>query len=192
MQRIYNKILHYSNHPQAVWILFFISFLESFISPIPPDLLMILIIVANRSVALKMALWCTVASVLGGVIGYYIGYAFYQTIGIEIIHTYGYESQALRFQELVKEWGFWLIALKSLTPIPFKVVTILSGLASMDFWTFVCASIIGRGSRFLVFALFTWYFGAMMRDFVHKRMGLVIGVMIAVIIFGFWLIKVLL
>ncbi len=192
MQRIYKKILEYSQHPQAVWILSLISFLESFISPIPPDLLMILIIVANRSIFFKVAIWCTAASVFGGIVGYYIGYAFYQTIGIEIIHTYGYELQALRFQELAQEWGFWLIALKSLTPIPFKVVTILSGLASMDFWIFICASIIGRGSRFLIFALFTWYFGEIMRDFVYKRMGFVMGGMMVVIIFGFWLIKVLL
>jgi membrane protein YqaA with SNARE-associated domain len=128
----------------------------------------------------------------GAMVGYYIGYQLYQSIGLWIIQTYGYQEQALKFQEIGKNWGFWIIALKSLTPIPFKVVTILSGATSMDFMTFVWGSLIGRGARFFIFCGLTWHFGPQLDDFLKKRMGLVIFLMFAIIIFGFLLIKVIL
>lgn len=192
MQLLYKKVLEYSTHPHAFWILLLISFTESFIFPFPPDLLMMLMIISNRKDAFKLAFWCTVVSVAGGVIGYYIGYALYQTAGLWIIETYGYQEQALKFQELAKAWGFWIIALKAATPIPFKVVTILSGAASLSFPIFLSASLIARGSRFFIFAGLIWYFGPSMKDFIERRMGLVFALMMGMIIFGFWLIKVFL
>ncbi len=192
MQSLYAKIKTYSTHPQAFWILMLMSFLESFIFPIPPDILMALMIVAKRDSALKLAFWATVFSCLGGIVGYSIGYFLYQTVGVFIIETYGYQQAALGFQEIAKSWGFWVIALKSLTPIPFKVVTILAGAASMDFQAFIFACFIGRGTRFFIFAMLCWYFGPQLDDIFKRRMGLVLIIMLGIIVFGFWLIKVIL
>ena len=192
MQVLYTKIKIYANHPQAFWILMVISFLESFVFPIPPDILMALMIIYNRSIAIRLAFWATLFSCLGGIVGYYIGYFLYQTLGLFIIESYGYHEEVLKFQELIKSWGFWIIVLKSLTPIPFKVVTILAGSASMDFITFIIACLIGRGSRFFIFAKLTQHFGHRLNNILKQQMGLVLIFTVGIIIFGFWLIKIML
>ena len=192
MQIVYDKIFSYSKHPQAFWILMLVAFTESFVFPFPPDLLMMLMILSVRNDAWKLAAYSTVASVLGGVIGYFIGFGLYQTVGLQVIDAYGYQEQAGRFQDLAKDWGFWIIALKGFTPIPFKVVTILSGAAQVPFHVFIFASIIARSSRFFIFAFLLWFFGERMKGFVEKRLGIFMFGMLAIIVLGFWLIKVLL
>src|SRR5260221_5129235 len=142
LHRAYNKIMAYADHPKAVWWLNFIAFVESSVFPLPPDPLYIAMILNKRENAWKYAIMCTISSVLGGIVGYYIGYALYETLGEWIIQTYGLEESFHNFQQQFETWGFWIIALKGLTPIPYKIVTISSVLASFDFYQFIMASII--------------------------------------------------
>ena len=140
---LYYKILESANSPRALWIFCLVSFAESSFFPLPPDLLMIPMLLANRSLAWRLAFLGVLTSVLGGFLGYAIGYYLYGTIGEWIINTYHLSDAFAKFQHGFEEWGFWIIALKGLTPIPYKLVTIASGVARFDLVSFTIASSLG-------------------------------------------------
>lgn len=188
IERMYNRVMLFADHPHSRWILGMLSFLESSISPIPPDILLVPMCLKNRSSAWYLAVLCGGASILGGILGYFIGYFLFESLGLSIFQTYGLMPAFENFKTLFNEWGFWIIVIKGLTPIPFKVVTIASGMTGLDFPTFVFASAISRMPRFLIEAGLLWYFGAPMQRFIEKNLRLVfygfgfvvIGGMIAV------------
>jgi membrane protein YqaA with SNARE-associated domain len=192
VRRIYDWIIRSANTPKAVWTVTLISFAESSFFPLPPDLMLIPMILADRTKAWWLALLCTISSVFGGLVGYAIGFYLFETAGEWIIHTYHLQDSFAHFQADFQEWGFWIIALKGLTPIPFKLVTIASGVAALDLKLFVVASIIARSFRFFLLAGLLWYFGEWARTFIERYLPWVLGGSLAVIVLGFVALKVLL
>ena len=189
LRKSYNWILSYANQPQAIWVLALISFAESSFFPLPPDPLLIAMIVANRTNAWRIALICTVTSVVGGIVGYYIGAGLYETIGSWIVSTYGLEESFKNLQHEFLTWGFWIVALKGLTPIPYKIVTIASGVAGLDMTTFITASIIARGFRFFMLAGLLWYYGPAIKKYIDQNLMLVTTVGLLTLIVGFAIVK---
>lgn len=172
IKRFYDKLIYLSSHPLAMIYMGIISFLESSILPIPPDVMIIPMVVSNPKRAFLIALWATITSVIGGLVGYWIGYALYDTLGYWIISMTGNEKALVTYQSTFADWGFWIIALKGFTPIPYKVVTIASGLAQYDMIKFITASIIARGFRFGTLCGLLWYFGEPIKKFIDKNMGM--------------------
>ena len=163
-QKIYDKILLYAEHRHAIWILSFISFIESFISPIPPDFLMIPMMVSQRKKAFWIAAICTITSVIGGLLGYWIGYSLYDTVGHYLVS----EESLIAYQKKFDQWGFFLISIKGFLPIPYKIAAITAGLAHYHFGKFIIAYIIARSSRFLMLAILIYYYGAPIKEFIER------------------------
>lgn len=173
LRRFYDWIIAQAEHPRALWILALVSFLESSIFPIPPDVLLIPMVLAERRRAWLIAGTCTAASVVGGLLGYAIGYGFSETLGAWIINFYGLGNAMTAFQAKFAEVGLWVILIKGATPIPYKIVTIASGLAHFDLKVFILASIATRGVRFFLEAALLYRYGEPIRIFVEKRLTLV-------------------
>ena len=189
LRRTYEWILKLSAHPHANWYLALIAFAESSFFPIPPDPMIIAMTIANRDRAFVIAAISTVASVLGGFLGYYIGCTLYETIGTHIITWMSSPEQFFYAKEKFHEWGFWLIALKGLTPIPFKLVTITAGVMQYNLMLFTIASVIARSSRFFFVAWLLWKFGPAMKGFIEKNLTLVTTGAVAVLVIGFFVLK---
>lgn len=167
------------------------SFAESSFFPLPPDLMLIPMILADRAKAWWLATICTISSVLGGLIGYAIGYFLFESAGEWIIQTYHLQDAFTRFQTDFQNWGFWIIALKGLTPIPFKLVTIASGVAGLNLTQFVLASLIARAFRFFLLAGLLWYFGDWARPFIERYLPWILGGLLVSLIAGFVAVKIL-
>jgi membrane protein YqaA with SNARE-associated domain len=192
LRRLYDWTMRLASRPNALAALGAVAFAESSFFPIPPDAMIIPMVLARPDRAWAIALVATVASVLGGIAGYAIGYYLLATIGQTIITTYGYEAEFANFRQAYNEWGLWIILIKGLTPIPYKLVTIASGAAGFDFPVFVLASIATRGLRFFaVAALLRWY-GPPIRDFVERRLTLVATLFLLAVVGGFLAVKYLL
>jgi membrane protein YqaA with SNARE-associated domain len=177
-QRVYNQILGYAEHPYAMWILGVIAFIESSISPIPPDVLLIPMMISNRQKAIQIAIVCIVTSVIGGILGYWIGYSLYDVVG----HYLVTEEALNSYQEKFNQWGFLLISIKGFLPIPYKIVAIASGLAHYNFGLFMIASTIARSSRFFMLAGLIYYFGEPIKEFIERYLSYVMvgGVLLIV------------
>ena len=191
LHRLYHRVLALSASPRAPLWLAVISFAESSFFPIPPDALLVPMCLARPERAWRLALLCTAASVLGGMLGYVIGYALYEEIAAPLIRFYHYEDAAAAFIQRFREWGLWVILVKGLTPIPYKIVTIASGAAHFPFVTFVAASIVTRGARFFLVAALLRRFGEPVRDFIERRLTLVTTLGALGLVGGFVLLKVL-
>jgi membrane protein YqaA with SNARE-associated domain len=189
IRRLYNWTLARAESPHALFVLIAVSFAESSFFPVPPDILLIPMVLAQRKRALVLAAWCTVASVAGGVLGYAIGSLLYESVGKWIINLYGYGTGVESFRQTYTEWGVWIILLKGLTPIPFKLVTIASGFSGFNFGLFVLLSLITRGIRFFVFAGVLAYYGEPIRDFMEKRLETVMLGFLAIVISGFVIVR---
>ena len=185
LRRIYNRIISLADHPRALWVMAAVSFLESSVFPIPPDVMLIPMVLANRRRAWAIAATCTVASVAGGLLGYAIGYGFSETLGQTIIRLYGLQGAMDSFQAKFAEYGLWVILIKGLTPIPYKIVTIASGLAHFNLGVFILASVLTRGVRFFLLAALLHRFGEPIRDFIERRLTLVTTGFAVALIGGF-------
>lgn len=185
LHSLYHRVLALAAHPQAVLWLAAISFAESSFFPIPPDALLIPMILARPDRAFRLALICTAASVAGGVLGYVIGYALYEQLAAPVIRFYHYEAAAEAFRLKFQEWGLWVILIKGLTPIPYKIVTITSGAAGFNFAVFVAASLVTRAARFYLIAVLLRRYGEPVREFIEQRLTLVTSVAAAGIVGGF-------
>lgn len=185
IRSLYDWAIRLAAHPKALPALGVISFLESSVFPIPPDVMLIPMVLANRAKAFTIAAVCTAASVLGGLLGYAIGYYFFETLGEWVVRTYGLQSGLAAFRTGFEQYGIWIILIKGLTPIPYKLVTIASGAAHFDLFTFVWASIVTRGARFFLVAALLWKFGEPIRTFVEKRLTLLTWLFLIALIGGF-------
>lgn len=192
IRRLYDWTLSLAAHRHAIWWLAAVSFIESSVFPIPPDALLIPMILAAREKAFRYAFVCTVASVLGGLAGYGIGYFLFDTVGQPLVALYGAQDALAGVQADFADNGWWIVLGGGMTPFPYKVVTIASGALSLDPLAFTAASVVGRGVRFFLVAALLWKFGAPIRDFIEKRLGLVVAAGFILLIGGFLLIKVLL
>jgi len=185
LRKFYDWIMGFASHPKSVWILGAVSFAESSFFPLPPDPLYIAMLLNNKKRVWEYATICTVTSVVGGWFGYYIGYAFYETIGQWLIEVYHMENSFNSIQATFDKWGFWFISFKGLTPIPYKFVTLASGLVHFDFMLFTIASVIARGMRFFMIAVLFWYYGPEMKAYIDKNLTFVTSVSAFALVFGF-------
>ncbi|WP_020694638.1 YqaA family protein [Reyranella massiliensis] len=185
IRSLYDWVIRLARHRHAIPAMGAVSFMESSFFPIPPDVMLVPMILANREKAFQIALVCTICSVLGGLLGYTIGYYFFETIGEWVVRTYGLQSGLAAFRAGFDEYGTWIILIKGLTPIPYKLVTIASGAAHFDLFTFVWASILTRGARFFLVAALLWKFGEPIRTFIEKRLTLLTWLFLIALIGGF-------
>jgi membrane protein YqaA with SNARE-associated domain len=185
LRRLYDWVIRLAAHPRALWALGLISFLESSVFPIPPDVMLVPMVLADRTKAFRIALVCTVCSVVGGLLGYAIGYYFFETLGEWVVRTYGLQHSLETFRAGFAEYGIWIILIKGLTPIPYKLVTIASGAAHFDLFTFVWASIVTRGLRFFLLAALLWKFGEPIRHFIEERLTLITSAFVVALVGGF-------
>lgn len=176
-------------HRYALWALAFIAFIEASVFPIPPDVLMIPLILAQPKRAWLVATVALTASVLGGLLGYTIGAFFYESIGAPILESLGKGDAMLEFNQRFNDFSFWAVLVAGVTPFPFKVITILSGWTSMPIGIFISTAIIARALRFYVVAFLLWKFGTPIRDFIEKRLGLVFTAFLIILIGGFFSVK---
>jgi membrane protein YqaA with SNARE-associated domain len=184
LRRIYDWIIELSASRHATPVLAAVSFTESSFFPIPPDAMIIPMVLADPGRAWRIALVATVASVLGGMAGYAIGYYLYETLGQWLISVYGLGDDFDAFRAAYDEWGLWIILIKGLTPIPYKLVTIASGVAAFDLPVFILASILTRGARFFIVAGLLRRYGEPIREFIEQRLTLVTTVFVVLIVGG--------
>src|SRR5215813_5934584 len=178
-----------AHHRHAAWALFAVSFTESSFFPIPPDAMLIPMVLADRRKAWFYALVCTIASVLGALLGYWIGHTLYESVGKPIIAFYHLDAQVQHYIDGFNEYGLWIILIKGLTPIPYKLVTIASGIAGFALVPFVLASIATRGIRFFLVAGLLYFYGEPIRDFLERRLTLVTTAFLVLVILGFVVLK---
>src|SRR6476646_5685163 len=184
LRSLYDWCIRAAEKPYAVWLMGVISFLESSIFPIPPDTMLIPMSLARPDRAWFYAHVCTLTSVAGGVLGYAVGALLYDSVGHWLIQLYGYGDKVEAFREAYAQWGAWIILLKGLTPIPYKIVTITSGFAGYNFGLFILFSIITRGARFFVLAFLLHRYGESARHIIEKRLGLWVLLGAIVIVIG--------
>lgn len=185
MRSLYAWVMRHSKGPNAHWALAAVAFAESSFFPLPPDIMLVPMALADRRRALWLAGWCTLWSVLGGLLGYAIGALLYDSVGHWLISAYGMGQDMDAFRALYTKYGAWIILLKGLTPIPYKLVTIASGFAGYNLPLFIGLSIITRGLRFLIVAGLLYWFGDPVRDFIEKRLEWVMIGLVVVVIGGF-------
>ena len=172
LRRLYDWCINVAGRPYASWILGAVSFAESSFFPVPPDVMLIPMSLARPDKAWYYAALCTATSVAGGCFGYLIGAALYDSVGHWLIGLYGYGDKVEAFREAYARFGTWIILLKGLTPIPYKIVTITSGFAGYDIYLFVLLSIVARGLRFFVEAFLLNRYGGRARAIIEERLGL--------------------
>ncbi|MFO1072659.1 MAG: YqaA family protein [Geminicoccaceae bacterium] len=185
LRRTYDWMMAQASGPHAERALAVVAFLESSIFPVPPDAMLVPMVLARPQQAWRIALVATAASVVGGLFGYAIGHFLFETLGAWIIQLYGLGDKFDAFRATWNEWGVWIILIKGLTPIPYKLVTIASGLAGFNIWVFLLASILTRGARFFLVAALLRYFGTPIRSFIEQRLTLVTTGFAALIVLGF-------
>lgn len=189
LKRLYDGTMRLADSPHALWFLALVSFVESSFFPIPPDILMIPMILARPSRAWLIATVALVSSVLGGMLGYAIGAFAFESIGRPILESMGKADAMAEFSTRFNDFGFWAVLVAGITPFPYKVITIMSGWTAMPLYTFIATSILARALRFYVVAGLLWYFGEPIRDFIEKRLGLVFTVFVVVLIGGFFVVR---
>jgi membrane protein YqaA with SNARE-associated domain len=185
MRRIYDWMMRMAADKRAPWALALVSFIESSFFPIPPDVMLIPMVLSRREKAWWYATIATVASVFGGLLGYAIGYYFYDAVGLPILRFYGREHALDTFIEFVHTYGVPAVIIKGMTPIPFKVVTIAAGVAKMDLAAFIGASIVARSMRFYLVAALLYFFGDPIREFIERRLTLVTTMFVLLLVGGF-------
>ena len=176
-------------HRHAMAAMALISFAESSFLPLPPDFLLVPMILAQPRRAWLIALICTITSVVGGYVGYAIGYFLFDAVGLPVLEFYHMMDKYEAFKAAFAEWGAWIIVIKGLTPIPFKLVTIASGAAQFNLVPFTLASLVSRSLRFFLLAALLWRFGETIRDFIERRLMLVTSLVAAALVGGFVMLR---
>ena len=185
LQRLYDWTLRSAGTRHAVWAMAAVCFLQSLVLPVPPDLLLIPMVLARRGRAWSFAGIATLSSAAGGLAGYGIGYFLFETAGEALLGLWGYEGKIEAFEAYRREWGGWIVVAGALTPLPYKLVAVACGVARLDVGVFILMSLLSRGFRFYVETTLLWYFGPGMRAFIERHMSVatVIGLILAVGVF---------
>ncbi len=189
LRRLYNRTIALADHPRALWLLAVVAFVESSVFPIPPDVLIIPMIIARPNRAWLIATVALVASVIGGLLGYAIGALAFEQIGQPILASLGKAGAMAEFSAKFNDLGFWAVLTAGVTPFPYKVITIMSGWTGMPLGTFIATSILARGLRFFILAGLLWKFGAPIRDFIEKRLGMMSILFVVLLFGGFYLMR---
>lgn len=189
IRALYDWTISLAEHPRALWALALVAFVESSVFPIPPDILMIPMIIARPSRAFLIAAIAMVASVLGGMLGYFIGWGLFESVGRPVLEFYGKTDKFADFATRYNEWGAWAVLIAGVTPFPYKVITILSGSTGLSLPVFIISSIVARGLRFFLIAALLWKYGTPIRDFIERRLGLMFTLFIVILLAGFAAVK---
>ncbi len=184
LRSVYNWCIAAAYKPYALWLMGLVSFVESSFFPVPPDTMLIPMSLARPEKAWTYATLCTLTSVAGGVLGYFIGAYLYDTVGHWLIALYGYGDKVEAFREAYARWGTVIILVKGLTPIPYKIVTITSGFAGYNIWLFIICSFVARGMRFYLTAFLLNRYGARARAVIEERLGFWFTVSVGVLVVG--------
>ncbi len=190
-RRLYDWMMKMAEHPKAVWALSAVSFAESSFFPLPPDMMLIPMVLARRAKAFIYASYATISSVLGGMLGYAIGYFLFDMIGQPVLSFYGYGEKFSSFAAQYNEWGAWIVLMAGITPFPYKVITIASGVTGLAFPVFLVASIVARSIRFFAVSAMLYWFGPQIRSFIERYFGFVTIIFFVLLFGGFILIKLL-
>lgn len=185
LRRLYDWTMALAARPRAEWALVGVAFAESSFFPIPPDILLIPMVLARRAKAWRYAVIATASSVIGGLAGYLIGAFLFEEIGRPLLEFYGYSARFQEFANTYNEWGGWIVFAAGLTPFPYKVITIASGTTGLDILVFTVASVAARGGRFFVVAALLYWIGPPVRAFIERRLGLVFTVFVVLLVGGF-------
>ncbi len=191
LRRLYDWTMGLAAHRNALALLALVAFVESSVFPIPPDVLLVPMVLAARARAWRIALVCTVASVAGGIAGYGIGYFAFETVGRPLVEFYGAVDAYGSFRDYYNEWGLWIVFTAGLTPLPYKVFTIASGVTQLDPTIFVVGSVLSRGLRFFGVTAILWRYGEPLRAFVENHLGKVTTAFAVLLVGGFVLIQLL-
>ncbi len=189
IKRLYQWTLSLAEHPPTGSLRPWQRARESSFFPIPPDILMIPMIIARPQRAWLIASVALFASVLGGLLGYAIGALAFETLGQPILSSLGKADAMAEFSERFNDLGFWAVLTAGVTPFPYKVITIMSGWTGMPLATFIVTSILARGLRFFIVAGLLWQFGAPIRDFIERRLGLMFTLAVALLLAGFFAVR---
>ena len=182
---LYNKTMELAGHPQAIYFLAIVSFIEASFFPIPPDAMLIPMVLMHPSRAWLYALVATICSVLGGIFGYLIGAFSYEQFAQPILYTLGKEAQMASFSQKYNEVGLWAVITAGVSPIPFKVITIMSGATNLNFVVFVGASLVSRGIRFFIVAGLLNFYGHEIKVFIERYLNWVFMLFVILLLFGF-------
>ena len=182
---IYDWVMGLASRRNSIWVLAAVAFIESSVFPIPPDILLIPMVLAARDRAWRLAAVCTIASVLGGILGYVIGMFLYESAGLPLLELYGYADKFDEFSSRYNEWGAWIVFIAGLTPFPYKVITIASGVTELNFVVFTVASVFARGLRFFIVAALLWWLGPPGREIIERGLGLVTIIFCVLLLGGF-------
>ena len=185
IRALYDWTIDLADHPRALWALTIIAFVESSFFPIPPDALLIPMIIANPRKAWLYAAVAMLASVLGGLLGYAIGALAFEQIGKPVLTALGKTQALVAYSEKFNAVGFWTVLTAGITPLPFKVVTIMSGATAMPIILFLTTAVIARGIRFFAVAALLWFFGVRIRHFIERYLGWVFLFFVIMLITGF-------
>ncbi|MGD9918684.1 MAG: YqaA family protein [Paenirhodobacter sp.] len=189
IRRLYDWTMSLAGDRHAMWALALVAFVESSVFPIPPDVLMIPMVLAAREKAFRIAALATLASVIGGCLGYAIGYGFMDTVGMPILEFYGkaqaFDQLAARFND----YGGWAVLIAGVTPFPYKVITIFSGATHLNLGLFLGVSVLARALRFFVVAALLWKFGAPIRAFIERWLGPLFIAFVVLLIGGFYVLR---
>ncbi|MFQ5972494.1 MAG: YqaA family protein [Alphaproteobacteria bacterium] len=189
LRGLYDWTMALAEKPWALWALAAVAFIESSVFPIPPDVMLIPMVLSVRRKAWLFAGVCTAASVLGGFAGYLIGLLLFDVVGRPILEFYHYTERFEDFRDAYNAWGAWIVAFFGVTPFPYKVITIASGVTALDPLTFGVASVVSRGLRFFIVAGLLWYFGPPIRSFIERRLGLMATLFFVLLFAGFLIIR---
>ena len=189
LRRLYSWVLHWAETPYGSWALFLLALSESSFFPVPPDVLLIALAVSIPKKSFKYALICTAGSLIGGCLGYLIGWQFMITVGEKIIQLYGLTHKMQYIKELYMQYDAWAIGIAGFTPIPYKVFTISAGAFDINFTVFVIASAISRAARFFLVAWLIYLFGPKIKTFIDKYFNILAITFVVLLIAGFVIIK---
>ena len=189
LRRLYDWTIALAAHPRALWALAFVAFIESSVFPIPPDVIMIPMVLARPHKAWLIATVALAASVIGGLLGYAIGALAFDQLGQPILAAMGKTDAMAEFNQRFNDVGFWAVLTAGMTPFPYKVITIMSGWTGMPLGTFIATSILARGLQFFIVAALLWKFGAPIRDFIEQRLGLMFVLFVLLLFGGFYAVR---
>jgi len=189
IRRLYNWTMALAEHPRALWALGIVAFIEASVFPIPPDVLIIPMVLAAPRRAFLIAGVAVLGSVLGALLGYFIGYALFESVGLPVLEFYGKADGFGAFAERYNEYGAWAVLIAGLTPFPFKVITIASGATQLSLPVFVLSAIVARSIRFFLVAALLWWGGPPIKAFIEKHLGWFFALFCLLLVGGFYMIR---
>jgi len=191
LRRLYSWVLHWAETPYGTWALFLLAFCESSFFPIPPDILLIALAVSIPKKSFKYAAVCTAGSLIGGCLGYLIGWQFMASVGEKIIQLYGLTHKMQYIKDLYVQYDAWAIGIAGFTPIPYKVFTISAGAFDINFTVFIIASAVSRAARFFLVGGLIYIFGPKIQAFIDKYFNILAIAFVVLLVAGFAIIKTL-